>query len=65
MLCPSFGISFDSMYEPTSSQVSAPSKLPMVTSNNESDVFLHHVAFPLKSRDFLALIIMDFSSSVI
>ena len=38
------------MYEPTSSQVSAPAKLPMVTSNNKFDVFLHHVVFPLKSR---------------
>ena len=64
MLLPTTGVSFDRRYEPTSSHVSAPSKLPMVTSNNDFDSLLHHAVFSLKSRDFLALM-MFFSSSVI
>ena len=41
-------------YKPTSSQISAPSKLPIVTSNNVSSPFLTQVSSLLKSSDFLA-----------
>ena len=61
MLLPTTGVSFDRRYEPTSSHY----KLPMVTSNNDFDSFLYHAVFSLKSRDFLALMMMFFSSSVI
>ena len=65
MLLPTTGASFDRRYEPTSSHVSAPSTLPMVTSNNDIDSLLHHAVFSVKIRDFLALMMMFFSSSVI
>ena len=65
MLLPTAGVSFDKRYEPTSWHVSAPSKLPMVTLNNDFDSLLHHAVFSLKSRDFLALKMMFLSSSVI
>ena len=41
-------------YISTSSQISAPSKLPIVTSNNVSSPFLTQVPSLLKSSDFLA-----------
>ena len=59
------GVILDSRKEPTSSHVSAPSKLPMVTSKSELDCFLDHAEFLLKSRDCFACTMMDFSSSVI
>ena len=65
MSFPTTGVSFDSRYKPTSSHVSAPSKLPMVTSNSDFVSLLHHAVFPLKSNDFFALMMMFFSSSVI
>ena len=39
------GGNFDSRYKPINSHVSAPSKLPIVTSKSDFDVFLHHVLF--------------------
>ena len=65
MLFPSSGVNLDSKQEPSSSHVSAPSKLPMVTSNSQLDVFLHHGMFSLKSRYFFAWMMIAFSSSVI
>ena len=65
MSFPTTGVSFDSRYKPTSSHVSAPSKLPMVTSNSDFVSLLHHAVFPLKSIDFFALMMMFVSSSVI
>ena len=41
-------------HKPTSSQTLAPSKLPIVRSNNASSPFLTHVPSLLKSSDFLA-----------
>ena len=41
-------------YKPTSSQISAPSKIPIVTSNNVSSPFLTQILPLLKSSDFLA-----------
>ena len=49
MSFPTTGVSFDSRYKPTSSHVSAPSKLPMVISNSDFVSLLHHAVFPLKS----------------
>ena len=44
-------------YKPTSSQISAPSKLHIVTSNNVSSPFLTQVSSLLKSSNFLASLI--------
>ena len=63
MLLPTTRVCFDRWYEPTSSHVSARSKLPMVTSNNDFDSLLHHAVLSLKSRDFLALVMMKLSYS--
>ena len=41
-------------YQPTSSQISSPSKLPLVTSNNVSSPFLIQVLPLWKGSDFLA-----------
>ena len=48
-----------------SSQVSSPSKLPIVTSNSEFDSFLHHATFSSKTKEFFAWVMITFSSSVI
>ena len=61
---PYSGVSFDRRYDPTNLHVSAPSKLPIVTSNNDFDVFLHQVVLALKSSDFLACVMISFSFSV-
>ena len=54
-----------SKYEPTSSQVSAPSYLPIVTSN-ESREFFFAQGLPLsKRRDCFAWNMISFSSAVI
>ena len=65
MLFPTTCVSFERRYKPTSSHVSAPSKLHIVTSNSDFVSLLHHVVFPLKSNYFFALMMMFFSSSVI
>ena len=65
MSFPTTGMSFDSRYKPTSSHVSAPSKLPIVTSKSDFVSLLHHAVFPLKSIDSFALMMMFFSSSVV
>ena len=54
------------MKRPTSSQISAPSKLPIVTSNKLllPSFFVHNLPLP-KSRDFLACFIIEISFSVI
>ena len=64
MSLPHTGIILNCRKEPTSSHVSAPSKLPMVTSKSELDCFLDHAEFLLKSRNCFACTMMDFSSSV-
>ena len=56
-------LSCDKMKSPTNSHVSAPSKLPIVTSNLEYVFFSHGVLLSY-SKDRLACVIMCFSSSV-
>ena len=56
---------FDKRKDPTSSQVSAPSNEPMVTSNCELVSFLHHASFSLNNNDLFAWMMICFSSSVI
>ena len=58
---PCFGVSCDSRFAPTSSHVSAPSKLPMVTSKSEFADFLHHAVSLWKSRDFFACVMIFIS----
>ena len=48
----------DSRYKPTNSHVSVPSKLPIVTSTSELDVFLRHVLFWLNNTEFFAWMMM-------
>ena len=59
------GGNLDGRYKPTNSHVSAPSKLPIVTSKSELDVFLHHVLFWLNNTELFAWMMMFFSLSVI
>ena len=53
MFIPNFS-SCESMYSPTSSHVSTPSKDPIVTSKFE--FFLHHVVWSLYRSDFFCLL---------
>ena len=53
------------MKSPTSSQISAPSKLPIVTSKVLSVLRLDHVRFLWKRRDLRACLIILMSVSVI
>ena len=59
---PNFCPKWFNMKRPTNSQISAPSKLPVVTSNKLVMAFFIH-GFPLlKRRVFLACFIMEVSS---
>ena len=51
---PYLGLSSDNMNRPINSHVSAPSKLPVVTSNGDFVFLLHHGVSLLNSSDFLA-----------
>ena len=54
------GGNFDSRYKPTNSHVSVSSKLPIVTSKSNFDVFLHHVVFWLNNTEVFAWMMMFF-----
>ena len=61
--CSNFSFSLCKANRPMSSQISAPSKLPIVTSNIDTPSFFIHGVLLSNSRDFLACILISRSSS--
>ena len=59
------GANFDSRYKPTNSHVSVLSKLPIVTSKSDFDVFLHQVLFWQNKTELFAWMMMFLLLSVI